>query len=157
MSIEKAKEYLASKGFDTSRVIEFDSSSATVELAAEALGCEPGMIAKSVTFSVKEEPVLIVAAGDTKINNSAFKAYFGVKATMLTYDEVAEKIGHMVGGVCPFGVNEGVKVYLDESLKRYEYVYPACGSGNSCVKLSIAELEELSGYIEWINVCKPKQ
>lgn len=102
MSIEKAKEYLASKDFDTSRVI--DSSSATVELAAEALGCEPGMIAKSVTFSVKEEPVLIVAAGDTKINNSAFKAYFGVKAAMLTYDEVMEKIGHMVGGVCPFGI-----------------------------------------------------
>lgn len=156
MSIEKAREYLIKKGFDPARIIEFDTSSATVELAAEALGCDPEHIAKSITFSVNGEPVMILAAGDTKIDNPKYKAYFGVKAKMLTAAEVDELIGHSVGGVCPFGVNEGVKVYLDESLKRFETVYPACGSSNSCLKLTIAELEELSGYCEWIDVCKIK-
>lgn len=156
MSIEKAREYLIKKGFDPARIIEFDTSSATVELAAEALGCDPEHIAKSITFSVNGEPVMILAAGDAKIDNSKYKAYFGTKAKMLTAAEVDELIGHSVGGVCPFGVNEGVKVYLDESLKRFETVYPACGSSNSCLKLTIAELEELSGYCEWIDVCKIK-
>lgn len=154
MSIEKAREYLIKKGFDPARIIEFDTSSATVELAAEALGCDPEHIAKSITFSVNGEPVMILAAGDTKIDNPKYKAYFGTKAKMLTAAEVDELIGHSVGGVCPFGVNEGVKVYLDESLKRFETVYPACGSSNSCLKLTIAELEKLSGYCEWIDVCK---
>lgn len=156
MSIEKAKEYLIKKGYDPAHIIEFDTSSATVELAAEALGCDPEHIAKSITFSVNGEPVMILAAGDTKIDNPKYKAYFGTKAKMLTAAEVDELIGHSVGGVCPFGVNEGVKVYLDESLKRFETVYPACGSSNSCLKLTIAELEELSGYCEWIDVCKIK-
>lgn len=156
MSIEKAREYLIKKGFDPARIIEFDTSSATVELAAEALGCDPEHIAKSITFSVNGEPVMILAAGDTKIDNPKYKAYFGTKAKMLTAAEVDELIGHSVGGVCPFGVNDGVKVYLDESLKRFETVYPACGSSNSCLKLTIAELEELSGYCEWIDVCKIK-
>lgn len=156
MSIEKAREYLIKKGFDPARIIEFDTSSATVELAAEALGCDPEHIAKSITFSVNGEPVMILAAGDTKIDNPKYKAYFGTKAKMLTAAEVDELIGHSVGGVCPFGVNEGVKVYLDKSLKRFETVYPACGSSNSCLKLTIAELEELSGYCEWIDVCKIK-
>lgn len=156
MSIEKAREYLIKKGFDPARIIEFDTSSATVELAAEALGCDPEHIAKSITFSVNGEPVMILAAGDTKIDNPKYKAYFGTKAKMLTAAEVDELIGHSVGGVCPFGVNEGVKVYLDESLKRFETVYPACGSSNSCLKLTIAELEELSCYCEWIDVCKIK-
>lgn len=156
MSIEKAREYLIKKGFDPARIIEFDTSSATVELAAEALGCDPEHIAKSITFSVNGEPVMILAAGDAKIDNPKYKAYFGTKAKMLTAAEVDELIGHSVGGVCPFGVNEGVKVYLDESLKRFETVYPACGSSNSCLKLTIAELEELSGYREWIDVCKIK-
>lgn len=156
MSIEKAREYLIKKGYDPARIIEFDTSSATVELAAEALGCDPEHIAKSITFSVNGEPVMILAAGDTKIDNPKYKAYFGTKAKMLTAAEVDELIGHSVGGVCPFGVNDGVKVYLDESLKRFETVYPACGSSNSCLKLTIAELEELSGYCEWIDVCKIK-
>ena len=156
MSIEKAREYLIKKGFDPARIIEFDTSSATVELAAEALGCDPEHIAKSITFSVNGEPVMILAAGDTKIDNPKYKAYFGTKAKMLTAAEVDELIGHSVGGVCPFGVNEGVKVYLDESLKRFETVYPACGSSNSFLKLTIAELEKLSGYCEWIDVCKIK-
>lgn len=156
MSIEKAREYLIKKGYDPARIIEFDTSSATVELAAEALGCDPEHIAKSITFNVNGEPVMILAAGDTKIDNPKYKAYFGTKAKMLTAAEVDELIGHSVGGVCPFGVNEGVKVYLDESLKRFETVYPACGSSNSCLKLTIAELEKLSGYCEWIDVCKIK-
>lgn len=156
MSLEKAKVYLSEKGFDVNKVIEFDTSSATVELAAQALGCEAGMIAKSVTFALGEKTALIVAAGDTKIDNVKFKAYFGVKAKMLTFDEVIERVGYAVGGVCPFGVNDGTEVYLDASLKRYEYVYPACGSSNSCVKLSIAELEELSGYKAWLDVCKAR-
>ncbi len=156
MSIEKAREYLIKKGFDPARIIEFDTSSATVELAAEALGCDPEHIAKSITFSVNGEPVMILAAGDTKIDNPKYKAYFGTKAKMLTAAEVDELIGHSVGGVCPFGVNEGVKVYLDKSLKRFETVYPACGSSNSCLKLTIAELEKLTGYCEWIDVCKIK-
>lgn len=154
MSIENARKYLEKEGFDISKIMEMDHSSATVELAAEALGCEPGMIAKSLTFDVKGEPIMIVAAGDKRIDNAKYKAYFGAKAKMLTREEVSERIGHDVGGVCPFGIKDGVKVYLDESLKSYECVYPACGSINSALKLTLAELEKLSHSLAWIDVTK---
>lgn len=125
-----------------------------MELAAAALGCEPARIAKSLTFMVNDTPVMILAAGDVKIDNPKYKAQFGTKAKMLTADQVSELIGHEVGGVCPFGINDGVEVYLDVSLKRFDHVYPACGSGNSAVKLTIEELEKCSGYKEWIDVSK---
>jgi prolyl-tRNA editing enzyme YbaK/EbsC (Cys-tRNA(Pro) deacylase) len=153
MSFDRAKEYLKQFGLE-SHVMEFDVSSATVELAAEAVGCEPARIAKTLSFQVGDESILIVAAGDARIDNSKYKAYFHTKAKMLSFDEVEEKIGHAVGGVCPFGVKEGVKVYLDTSLKRFESVYPACGSSNSAVKLTMEELERSSGYTAWIDVCK---
>ncbi|MBS7359994.1 MAG: YbaK/EbsC family protein [Oscillospiraceae bacterium] len=153
MAIEKVREFL--KKFDLDgKIQEFDVSSATVELAAEALGCEPERIAKSITFTVDGGAVLIVTAGDTKIDNSKYKAQFGTKAKMLSFDQVEELIGHAVGGVCPFAVNEGVKVYLDKSLKRFDTVFPACGSSNSAIELTLDELEKASGYIEWIDVCK---
>ena len=136
------------------RVQEFDVSSATVELAAKALHCEPQRIAKTLSFMVENEAVLIVAAGDAKIDNPKYKAKFGKKAKMLSLDEVETVVGHVVGGVCPFAVNEGVKVYLDVSLKRFETVFPACGSSNSAIELTIPELEEYSGYAEWVDVCK---
>lgn len=153
MSSEKAKLHLEKFGFGD-RVQFFEQSSATVELAALALGCEPARIAKSLTFMVNDKPVMILAAGDVKIDNPKYKAEFGVKAKMLTAEQVSELIGHEVGGVCPFGINDGVEVYLDESLKRFDYVYPACGSGNSAVKLTIEELERCSGYKAWIDVTK---
>ena len=153
MSFDKAKKYLDTAGYGE-RVKEFSVSSATVELAARAVGTEPARIAKSLTFKVDEKPVMILCAGDAKVNNSKFKKYFSTKAKMLTMEEVHEMIGHDVGGVCPFGVNDGVQVYLDISMKRFDKVYPACGSDNSAVELSISELEETSGYIEWIDVCK---
>lgn len=153
MAFDIAKKYLDEKGYGD-RVLEFEVSSATVELAAVAVGTEPARIAKSLTFMVDDVPVMILAAGDSKINNSKFKAYFHTKAKMLSYDQVGDLIGHDVGGVCPFGIKDGVKVYLDESLKRFDVVYPACGSSNSAVKLAISELEEVSGYIEWIDVTK---
>lgn len=153
MAFEKAKEYLKQFGLD-SHVMVFDTSSATVELAAEAVGCEPARIAKTLSFKVGEEYILIVAAGDARIDNGKYKARFHAKAKMLAFDEVEEKIGHAVGGVCPFGVKEGVKVYLDTSLKRFESVYPACGSSNSAVELTLEELEKASGYEAWIDVCK---
>lgn len=157
MALEKAKAYLEEKGYGD-RVMVFDVSSATVELAAKAVGTEPEKIAKSMTFKVNEKPVMIVCAGDAKVNNQKFKETFHVKAKMLSFDEVHDLIGHDVGGVCPFGINEGVDVYLDESLKRFEFVYPACGSDNSAVKLSIPELEEVSGYLGWVDICKlPEQ
>ena len=153
MAFDKAMGYLDKAGFGD-RVKEFEVSSATVELAAIAVGTEPEKIAKSLTFMVEEKPVMILCAGDAKISNSKYKGYFHTKAKMLSYDEVHELIGHDVGGVCPFGINEGVTVYLDESLKRFEVVYPACGSSNSAVKLTIPELEITSGYKEWIDVCR---
>lgn len=153
MAFEKAKEYLKQFGLD-SHVMVFDTSSATVELAAQAVGCEPARIAKTLSFQVGEECILIVAAGDARIDNSKYKAQFHTKAKMLAFDEVEEKIGHAVGGVCPFGVKEGVKIYLDASLKRFESVYPACGSSNSAVNLTLEELERASGYEAWIDVCK---
>lgn len=153
MSIEKARTHLE-KFSAADRIIEFDVSSATVELAAAALGCEPCMIAKSLTFRVNGEAVMIVTAGDAKVDNHKFKDFFGVKAKMLSPDEVAELIGHTVGGVCPFGANEGVKVYLDVSMKRFDYIYPAAGSSNSAIKLTPDELEKFSPSSEWIDVCK---
>ena len=153
MAVEKVKEYFSKYGI-TDRIQEFDVSSATVELAAQALGCEPCRIAKTLSFMVDGRAVLIVTAGDAKIDNSKYKAQFAAKAKMLTPDEAEAMIGHAVGGVCPFGINEGVTVYLDESLKRFKTVFPACGSSNSAIELSIDELEKYSGFVSWIDVCK---
>jgi len=153
MAIEKAKEYFNQFGM-AGRVQEFTVSSATVELAAQALNCEPCRIAKTLSFLVDGHAILIVAAGDAKIDNPKYKAQFGTKAKMLTPDEVETLIGHAVGGVCPFGINDGVTVYLDESLKRFDTVFPACGSSNSAIELSIEELEKYSGYQSWVDVCK---
>lgn len=136
------------------RILEFPVSSATVELAAEALHCEPCRIAKTLSFLVGEDPILIVAAGDTKIDNPKYKAQFGTKAKMLTPEQAETRIGHAVGGVCPFGIEPGVKVYLDVSLKRFQTVFPACGSSNSAIELTIPELEQYSGYTAWVDVCK---
>ena len=148
MAIEKVREYFAGCGM-ADRILEFDSSSATVELAAQALSCEPRRIAKSLSFMLGEEPILVVTA-----DNAKYKAKFGKKAKMLTPDEVVQFIGHAIGGVCPFAVNDGVTVYLDESLKRFSTVFPACGSSNSAIELTIPELEEHSGFTEWVDVCK---
>ena len=156
MSIEKVREYLKTKGYDH-KIQEFDVSSATVELAAEALNTEGKRIAKTISLDVKGRTVLIVCAGDTKIDNSKFKQEFETKAVMLAFDEVESRVGHAVGGVCPFAVNANVEVFLDESLKRFETIFPACGSSNSAIELSIAELEELSGYLKWVDVCKLKE
>lgn len=153
MAIEKVKEYFNQFGI-AERVQEFTVSSATVELAAQALHCEPCRIAKTLSFMVDGHAVLIVTAGDAKIDNPKYKAQFGTKAKMLTPDEAKTLIGHEVGGVCPFGINAGVMVYLDNSLKRFETVFPACGSSNSAIELSIEELEKYSGYAAWVDVCK---
>lgn len=153
MSIEKARAYLTERGFGD-RIREFSVSSATVALAAQALGCEEARIAKTLSFSVDGAPILIVAAGDVKIDNARFKAQFHTKAKMLAFEEVESQIGHAVGGVCPFGVHNGVTVYLDESLRRFETVFPACGSDNSAIELTIPELEALSGFTAWVDVGK---
>lgn len=153
MAIEKVKAYFGKYGMEE-RIQEFDVSSATVELAAAALHCEPQRIAKTLSFMARERAVLIVAAGDTKIDNAKYKAKFGKKAKMLTPEEVETLVGHAVGGVCPFAVNEGTEVYLDVSLKRFETVFPACGSSNSAIELTIPELEQYSGYTGWVDVCK---
>ena len=153
MAVEKVKEYFKKYGME-SRIREFEVSSATVELAAEALHCEPCRIAKTLSFMVDEHPILIVAAGDAKIDNPKYKAQFGTKAKMLTPDEVQTMIGHAVGGVCPFALNSGVVSYLDISLKRFQTVFPACGSSNSAIELTIEELEKYSSYTAWIDVCK---
>ena len=153
MSIERVKEYFG-KFHMADRIQEFDVSSATVELAAQALHCEGCRIAKSLSFKVADKPIVIVVAGDAKVDNAKYKHQFGAKAKMLTVEEAVELIGHAVGGVCPFAVNEGVTVYLDESLKRFETVFPACGSSNSAIELTIEELETYSGYTEWVNICK---
>lgn len=155
MSIEAVREYFKGFGIEE-RIMEFDVSSATVDLAAAALGCEPCRIAKTLSFMTDGGPVLIVAAGDVKIDNAKYKAQFAQKAKMLTPDEAAELIGHAVGGVCPFAVRDGVKVYLDESLKRFETVFPACGSSNSAIELTLPELEKYSLFTSWIDVCKPR-
>ena len=153
MSIEKAKAYLEKKGF-LDHVIEFEESTATVALAAEAVGVEPGRIAKTMSFLVGEEAILILIEGMARVDNKKFKNTFHVKAKMIPYDQVEGWIGHAPGGVCPFGIKDGVKVYLDESLKRFDTVYPAAGNDHSAVKLTIAELEQASGAAGWVNVCK---
>ncbi len=153
MSIAKVKSFFGQYGMED-RILEFDVSSETVELASKALGCEPGMIAKTLSFLVEEKAVLVVAAGDVKIDNHKYKEQFHTKARMLTPDQAVEMTGHAVGGVCPFVVNPGVEVYLDQSLKKYQTVYPACGSGNSGIGLSIEEMEKYSGYRCWVDVCK---
>lgn len=153
MAIEKVRDFLKQFGLEE-RIREFDVSSATVELAAQALGCEGKRIAKTLSFSLDGGAILVVAAGDAKIDNRKFKDKFHAKASMLPFDRVEELVGHGVGGVCPFAVNSGVKVYLDESLRRFETVFPACGSSNSAIELTIAELERLSGFCEWVDVCK---
>ena len=153
MSIQRVKDYFRALGLED-RVLEFDVSSATVELAAQALGCQPCRIAKTLSFLADGRAILIVAAGDAKVDNPKYKAQFGTKAKMLTPQEAEELVGHAVGGVCPFAVNQGVTVYLDQSLKRFETVFPACGSGNSAIELSIPELEQYSGYTAWVDVCK---
>lgn len=153
MAIEKVKAYFRQFGME-GRVREFDVSSATVELAAQALDCQPCRIAKTLSFLADGHAILVVAAGDAKIDNPKYKAQFGAKAKMLTPQEAEELVGHTVGGVCPFAVNEGVTVYLDESLRRFETVFPACGSGSSAIELTIPELEQYSGYTAWVDVCK---
>ena len=156
MAIEKVKAFFKRWHIEE-RILEFDVSSATVGLAAEALHCEPKRIAKTLSFKIEERCILVVAAGDAKIDNAKYKKTFEAKAKMLTADEVESMVGHAVGGVCPFGVNEGVEVYLDKSLKRFETVFPACGSSNSAIELTISELEEYSAYKEWVDVCKAWQ
>ena len=153
MAIEKVREYFRKFGMEE-RIQEFDVSSATVELAAEALHCEPCRIAKTLSFTVNGKSILIVTAGDAKIDNAKYKAVFGTKAKMLGYEEVEACIGHAVGGVCPFAINEDVAVYLDESLKRFKTVFPACGSSNSAIELTIEEMEYYAKPAEWVDVCK---
>lgn len=153
MAIDKVREYFREYGMED-RIQEFEVSSATVALAAQALSCAPQRIAKTLSFLVDGQAILIVAAGDVKIDNAKYKKQFGTKAKMLLPDEVNELVGHAIGGVCPFAVNEGVKVYLDESLKRFETVFPACGSSNSAIELTIPEMEKYAGEEGWIDVCK---
>lgn len=153
MAIEKVRAYFEKLGI-ADRILEFDVSSATVELAAQALNCEPCRIAKTLSFMLEDGAILVVAAGDAKVDNTKYKAEFGKKAKMLTPDEVEQLIGHAIGGVCPFAVNDGVNVYLDVSLKRFETVFPACGSSNSAIELTTEELEKYSGFTKWVDVCK---
>ena len=153
MAIDSVRAYLA--GFSLAdRILEFDVSSATVELAAEALGCEPCRIAKSMAFLQGETAVLVVAAGDARIDNTRYKQRFGMKAKMIQPEQVEALVGHGVGGVCPFALREGVTVWLDESLRRFDTVYPAGGSSSSAVRLTIPELEKSSGASGWVDVCR---
>ena len=153
MSKEIARQHLDKYGLGD-RIQSFDVSSATVELAAIALGCEEARIAKTLSFAMGDGAVLVVAAGDARIDNRKFRDFFWVKAKMLPFDDVEMLIGHAVGGVCPFGVNKGVPVYLDESLKRFETVFPAAGESNNAIELSLSELERVSEYVAWIDVTK---
>ena len=153
MAIEKVREYFKQFKIDN-KIIELPDSTATVALAAISLGTEECRIAKTLSFIIEDKPILIVVAGDAKIDNSKYKGHFHIKAKMIPYEEVNTLIGHNPGGVCPFGINKEVTVYLDESLKRFDYVYPACGSSNSAIKLTIEELEKYSNYTSWIDVCK---
>lgn len=153
MSLEKAKAYLAEKGY-ADHVIELEDSSATVQLAAQALGVEPGMIAKTMSFLLGDEAILILTEGTAKVDNRKYKDTFHMKAKMIPFEEVESRIGHAPGGVCPFGIKEGIKVYLDESLKQFDTVYPAAGNDHSAVKLTIAELEEVAGAVGWVDVCR---
>lgn len=153
MSLIRVKEYLKGYGLDK-EIMEFKESSATVKDAASVIGCSEGQIAKSLSFLVNDKPIIIVVSGDKKIDNSKFKKEFCTKARMIPYDLVEKYTGHMAGGVCPFGVNSDVTIYLDESLKKFSYVYPACGSSNSAIKIEIKTLEDISGYKKWVDVCK---
>ncbi len=153
MSIERARAYLKQFGAEE-RILEFAVSSATVELAAEALHTAPERIAKTLSFQAGEDVLLIVCAGDAKIDNTKYKAAFHTKAKMLPGNEVEEKTGHAVGGVCPFGIREGVKVYLDESLKRFETVFPACGNASSAIEVNLEELERFAVPEGWVDVCR---
>lgn len=156
MSVQRVKEYFRKWDIED-RVMEFPVSSATVEEAAIAVGCKEAEIAKTMSFKVGENPILIVTAGDRKIDNAKYKAFFHKKILMLKREELEGLIGHPAGGICPFGIKEGVTVYLDESLKRFDHVYPACGSENSAIKLTIPELEKYSNYEQWIDVCKNRK
>lgn len=153
MAIDKVREYFYTLGIEE-RIREFDVSSATVELAAQALGVEPARIAKTLSFLLKDSCILIVAAGDGKVDNHKYKEAFGAKAKMVPFAEVEQYVGHAAGGVCPFAVKSGIRVYLDESLKRFETVFPACGSSNSAIELTVPELEKYSGFTAWVDICK---
>ena len=154
MSIEKVREHFTALGI-ADRIMEFDVSSATVELAAKAVGVEGARIAKTLSFMVGEQPILILMAGDVKVDNSKYKGFFHTKAKMMSPDQLEEYVGHQIGGVCPFGIKDGVDVYLDESMKRFETVFPAVGGSNSAIELTIEELEKYSNYKEWVEVSKP--
>ena len=154
MSIEKGREYFRGFGIED-RVQEFSVSSATVELAAQALGVEGARIAKTLSFMVGEQPNLILMAGDVKVDNSKYKGFFHAKAKMMSPEQLEEYVGHQIGGVCPFGIKDGVDVYLDKSLKRFETVFPAVGGSNSAIELTIPELEKYSNYKEWVEISKP--
>lgn len=153
MSLIKVREYFKKYGKD-GEIVEFDESSATVAEAAQAIGCGEADIAKTLSFIVDGKPILIVMAGDKRCDNHKYKEFFHEKAHMIPREDLVELVGHEAGGVCPFGVNDGVTIYLDESLKEHEFVYPACGSSNSAIKLTISEMEELSQFSEWIEVTK---
>ena len=153
MSLERAKEYLKKYKLE-GHIMEFNVSSATVKEAAKAINCKEEEIAKTLSFIVNDKPILIVVAGDSRVDNSKYKAEFHAKAKMIPFENVEEMIGHAVGGVCPFGVKENVNIYLDSSLKRFENVYPACGTSNSGIKLNIEQLEEILDFEKWVDVCK---
>jgi prolyl-tRNA editing enzyme YbaK/EbsC (Cys-tRNA(Pro) deacylase) len=156
MAIDKVREYFKRWNKDKD-ILEFEVSSATVELASEALGVEPGRIAKTISLRNGEDVMLIVLAGDVKIDNSKFKNEFGFKARMLTPDEVLESTGHAVGGVCPFGLKNEIPVYLDNSLKRFKTVFPACGSSNSAIELTMGEIDKYSMNKKWVDICKQSE
>ena len=156
MSIERARAHLAARGFED-RIMEFTESSATVELAAARVGCEPARIAKTLSFAVGDRVALILFAGDVRVDNRKFKDRFRAKPRMLAAEEAESLIGHGVGGVCPFGVNEGCDVYLDESLRRFDIIYPAAGTAASAVRLTPAELEFVCAPCEWVDVSKPRE
>ena len=156
MSQKRAENYLEQKGF-LDHVIRLEASTATVAEAADALGVEPGMIAKTMSFLLDDQPILILTEGTARVENRKYKDTFHIKAKMIPFEEVERWIGHAPGGVCPFGINDGVKVYLDESLRRFETVYPAAGDDHSAVKLTIPELEEVAGAVGWVDVCKELQ
>lgn len=156
MSQKRAENYLEQKGF-LDHVIRPEASTATVAEAADALGVEPGMIAKTMSFLLDDQPILILTEGTARVENRKYKDTFHIKAKMISFEEVEQWIGHAPGGVCPFGINDGVKVYLDESLRRFETVYPAAGDDHSAVKLTIPELEEVAGAVGWVDVCKELQ
>ena len=153
MSLEKAKQYLKNYGLEN-EILEFSVSSATVAEAAKAINGKEEEIAKTLSFVLNGKPILIVASGDSKIDNSKYKAEFHTKAKMIPFDDVEPLIGHAVGGVCPFGVNDDVTIYLDISLKKLAYLYPACGSSNSAIKLTVEQLEKITNFEKWIDVCK---